>query len=163
MNLFNKTFPNKPVVIGMVHLFGDYEEDILERAKREIDIYIAHDVIPLVENYGPRSTDTSVMLALSYLNTYYPTFNYGVNFLGDWSVSRSLANIFNATFIQIDSVVGHLPSIKEISFLADLHLVRNNYSNFAVLGGVRLSINVYALKELYKKTSLLVVNLQMLL
>ncbi len=132
---FQELFPGGKAIIGMLHLKGDGLEDILARAKREIDIYYRNGIdAVLVENYFGSTTDCEWVL--EYLQKNYPDQVYGVNILGNAPFAFDLANQYGAKFIQIDSVCGHLAPSYEKSFVVKLDQLRSA-SNALVLGGVR--------------------------
>ncbi len=129
--LFSETKP----VIGMLHLMGDAKMNTLERAIHEIEIYKAEGVDAfLVENYFGTVADCRNVLA--WLNENMPDAVYGVNILGDMETAFALANLYNARFIQIDSVCGHLKAGQDAMFEKKLSSLRAN-SDACVLGGVR--------------------------
>lgn len=132
---FQKLFPNGKAIIAMLHLKGDGLEDILARAKKEIEIYYRNGVdAVLVENYFGSATDCEWVL--EYLQKNYPDQVYGVNILGNVPFAFDLANRYDAKFIQIDSVCGHLTPSYEKSFEVQLNKLRSA-SNALVFGGVR--------------------------
>ena len=101
--LFGKSKP----VMAMLHLKGNPEEDMLRRAQEETRCYLENGVEALVvENYFGSAQDCEMVLA--WLQQEYPQVIYGVNILGDYRKAFELAERYNARFIQIDSVCGHL-------------------------------------------------------
>lgn len=97
---------DKPI-LAMLHLGGFAENRVHERAKREIEQYYANGVDAiLVEDYFGSPRD--VEWALGYLSATYPDQVFGVNLLGDPERAFVLAERYGATFLQIDSVCGHL-------------------------------------------------------
>ena len=132
---FKTLFLGTKPVIGMLHLMGDAKMSSLERMIREIEIYKAEGVDAfLVENYFGSVNDCRK--ALAWLSENMPDAVYGVNILGDMETAFALANLYNAKFIQIDSVCGHLKAGQDEMFGKKLNLLRAN-SNACVLGGVR--------------------------
>lgn len=131
LNLFNSFKP----IIGMIHLNGDSMRDVLERAKREIDIYIESEVDGIiVENYF--GDINSVVSVLDYININDIPIIYGINILGDYKKAFELAKVYNAKFIQIDSVAGHLNQYNDMIYGEDLMKNRES-SDTIVIGGVR--------------------------
>lgn len=125
---------NKPL-IAMLHLKGDSDQEILERAIREIDIYERSGVDAIVvENYFGNYYNMREVLA--YLKENKSEMVYGVNSLNFDSLGFDLANEFGAKFLQLDSVVGHVKPRDEASMEAFLEQQRNNCDAF-LLGGVR--------------------------
>lgn len=97
---------DKPVV-GMLHLRGFGPNEIQDHAKHEIEIYYKYGVdAVLVEDYFGTPADAEH--ALEYLQAQYPDRIYGVNLLGDPEKAFVLARQYGASFIQLDSVCGHL-------------------------------------------------------
>ena len=97
---------DKPI-LAMLHLGGSAGDRVHERARREIEQYYANGVDAiLVEDYFGSPRD--VEWALDYLSCAYPEQVFGVNLLGDPEQAFVLAEQYGATFLQIDSVCGHL-------------------------------------------------------
>lgn len=128
-------FGRRRIVMGMLHLKGEGDSDILERVKREYDAYVnggADGVI--VENYF--NTCESIRLALDYLAPMHGPLALGVNCLRSESMGLELALEFGTDFVQLDSVVGHVEPRDEPTLSAFFALWRNRYEGY-VLGGVR--------------------------
>lgn len=124
----------KPIM-AMVHLKGTSAGDRLDRAKREIDIYLRGGVdAVLVENYFGSARDCEAVLR--HLHDNLPHAVYGVNILDNHELAFRLAGDYGARFIQIDSVCGHLPPKEDVQFAESLAELRAG-SRAAVLGGVR--------------------------
>ena len=124
----------KPVM-GMLHLKGETDGTVLERVKREADIYAAGGVdAVIVENYF--GTYDSMLTALEYLRDQGPEIPFGVNCLNVDAIGFDLARNFGASFVQLDSVVGHVKPRDESAFAAFLAKERPSFNGF-VLGGVR--------------------------
>lgn len=87
-----------------------------------------------MENYYGSARDCEIVL--DFLKENYGGRCYGVNILGDYSRAFALAGKYNAKFIQIDSLCGHLPTEEDITFGGRLNELRRN-SPVSVLGGVR--------------------------
>lgn len=135
MNRFTEIFRGEKAIIAMLHLKADEKMNMLERAKREIDIYYRNGLnAVLVENYFGSAGDCETVLA--YLQSNYPDRIYGVNILGDYRLAFELAEKYGAKLIQIDSVCGHLPPEKDSTYGTELEELCN-HSRAAVLGGVR--------------------------
>ena len=134
-NLLKKVFGVTKPLIGMLHLKGESDEDVVRRAKHEIDLFINNGVNGLVvENYF--GNYYQMRMVLEYLSNRYPDFPYGVNSLNFDSLGFDLAREFNAKFVQLDSVVGHIKPRDEASMEAFMHQQRSK-SEFVVFGGVR--------------------------
>lgn len=132
---FQQLFGKSKPVIGMLHLKSDGKKTALERAREETWIYEKYGVdAVLVENYFGSAKDCEDVLAwLSQKNGRMP---YGVNILGDYREAFRLARKYGASFIQIDSVCGHLPPYLDDSFAQELEELRSGCSA-VLLGGVR--------------------------
>ncbi len=140
---------NKPI-LAMLHLNGFMPERVHEWAKREIEQLYANGVDAiLVEDYFGSPED--VEWALDELKKNYPEKAYGVNLLSDPEKAFRLAIQYGASFVQIDSVCGHLrpgshmrghdkPSLYDKTcdgdFAQNLADLRAAYPVF-LLGGVR--------------------------
>ena len=72
---------------------------------------------------------------MNYLRDNYSEKIYCVNILGGSEIAFKLAAEFNAAFIQLDSVCGHLAH-DDLKFAKDLNALRSS-SNAFLLGGVR--------------------------
>ncbi len=128
-------FPVCKPVIGMLHLNGNSPREVHDLAKREIEQMYSNGVdAVLAENYFGTADDAA--WALDYLHRQYSGCLYGVNILGSDEMSFSLATEYDAKFIQIDSVCGHLEPGRDEIFAARLQGLRRKYPVF-VLGGVR--------------------------
>lgn len=135
MRDFLKLFKNEKPIIGMIHLKGVSDEDVFERAKKEIDIYVKSGLDGIIlENYfGNYYQLERIAEYVSKANIGIP---YGINCLNFDSMGFELANKYNADFLQIDSVVGHVKPRDEYTMEAFLKQNRKN-SNTVLLGGVR--------------------------
>lgn len=122
---FQKLFAVKPV-IGMLHLGGT---NPLGQAIDDYDIYQAEGLdAVIIENYHGTVENVEDFIARAPLSSW--NMKIGVNVLGDFELSFSLADRYGADFIQIDSV--QPPDI-------DVELYchcRKEYPNLVVLGGI---------------------------
>lgn len=122
-------------LLAMLHLKGHDPADRLQRAKREIDDLWSGGVdAVIVENYFGDLDD--VLAACAYLVAERPDVAFGVNVLGDDWRSFEVAAEFGASFVQLDSVAGHLPPAEDAAFAARLAEARAIGPGL-VLGGVR--------------------------
>lgn len=130
-DVFKTDFP----MLAMLHLKGDNDADILERAKKEIDIYYDNgaDAV-VVENYY--GNYYHMEMVLEHLQANYSDKVYGVNCLNLDVMGFELAHRFGAKFVQLDSVVGHVKKRDEYTMEAFLDLYRKRTDVF-LLGGVR--------------------------
>ena len=132
---FMSLFKSRKPVIGVLHLKGDTEKDIRERAKREIDRYLEGglDGIIAEDYFGPYP---QLEWVLDYLQKQKIPIPYGVNCLNFDSLCFLLARKYHCAFLQLDSVIGHVKPRDEASMQAFLELERNQ-TEALVLGGVR--------------------------
>lgn len=131
---FETLFGDRKPLIGMIHTGCMHGEDMLDTAKREIEIYLKYGVYPLIENYFGTSADCEKVLA--WLQEYHPKAVYGVNILGDPYEVFLLAGAYGAKFIQIDSVCGHLDPERDKEYAEELKAMRKK-TDVVLLGGVR--------------------------
>lgn len=131
MKLLGTTKP----ILAMLHLQGDGPDDILQRALRETEILVANGVDGLVvEDYFGSRADVEAVLAAFAMDP--PGVPYGVNVLDDGEASFALADKYEAAFVQMDSVAGHLPPEQDATFTAAVQALRSR-SSAVLLGGVR--------------------------
>lgn len=132
---FLSLFKNEKPIFGMLHLKGTSDEDVFERFKRELDIYLKGGVdAVIVENYFGRYNHLEK--ALAYIAEANIGIPYGVNCLNVDQMGFELAEKYNASFVQLDSVVGHVKPRDEETLSAFFNLVRERYKGM-ILGGVR--------------------------
>lgn len=128
-------FDQKKPIIGMIHLKGINDEDVFERAKKEIDIYIENGIDGIIlESYFGNYYQLERIL--DYVKNADLKIPYGVNCLNFDHMGFYLANKYDADFVQIDSVVGHIKPRDEATMEAFLELERAN-CDAALIGGVR--------------------------
>lgn len=101
----DKLFTKEKPVIGMIHTNHTDEESSLQLAQREIEIYLKYGVYPLIENYFGDDDDCENILR--WMQQKHSDKIYGLNILGDIYRSFELAEKYEVSFIQIDSVCGH--------------------------------------------------------
>ncbi len=135
MRTFSEVFPTPKSIIGVIHLKGEGEADIRERAKREIDLYVEGglDAIIAEDYFGPYP---QLEWVLDYLRGQKLPIPYGVNCLNFDSLNFRLARNYDCDFLQLDSVVGHVKPRDEASLDAFFDLERPQ-TEALVLGGVR--------------------------
>jgi len=131
---FETLFGGRKPLIGMIHTGCMHGEDMLDTAKREIEIYLKYGVYPLIENYFGTSADCEKVLV--WLQEYHPKAVYGVNILGDPYEAFLLAGAYGAKFMQIDSVCGHLDPERDEEYAEELKAMRKK-TDVVLLGGVR--------------------------
>lgn len=131
---FKDIFGEIKPVFGMIHLKSDGNDSALEIAKREVKIYLANGMYPLIENYF--GSDSDCEDALKWMQETHPDRIYGVNILGNPQRAFELAAKYGAKFIQIDSVCGHLEPDKDEEYAEWLKILRKK-ADVVLLGGVR--------------------------
>ncbi|MFN5060306.1 MAG: BtpA/SgcQ family protein [Chloroflexota bacterium] len=136
-NLFAQPKP----ILAMLHLNGDTRDDKLTRALREADIYAECGVdAVIVEDYFGDVTDVENALAL--LRRERPQYVVGVNVLDDFTRSYELAAQYGASFMQVDSICGHLTPANEHHYFDMIERYRAD-GRVAVIGGVRFKYQEY--------------------
>ncbi len=107
MKSLQQVFKVDKPILAMLHLNGSTPDLVHELAKREISQLYTNGVDAiLVEDYFGSPDD--VEWALAELKRNDPEKAYGVNLLGDPEKAFRLAVQYGASFVQIDSVCGHL-------------------------------------------------------
>lgn len=128
-------FRNEKPILAMLHLKGNNDEEIEERFKKEIQLYVENGVdCIIVENYF--GTYRHMEMALEYIQGLHLDIPYGVNCLNVDPMGFELAARYGAKFVQLDSVVGHVKPRDEATLDAFFKLYRERYP-VMVLGGVR--------------------------
>lgn len=140
---------DKPI-IGMLHLKGTDDRDVQERAIREFQMYRDNGVdAVMVETYFGTFTQAERMLA--YLAENANGVPYGVNCLNVDAMGFELAAKYGCSFVQVDSVVGHVAPRDEESLQAFFDTFRKRCPNAFLLGGVRFKYqpvhSVHTLEE----------------
>lgn len=133
---YRDLFGDSKPVIAMLHLKGYDPKNTLERVKTETAAYLAAGVeAVMVENYYGTSGDCE--RALAWLQEAKLPLRYGVNVLGDCEAAFRMSAKYGASFVQIDSVCGHLPPEKEQKLLLDKLQAARAGTDVVLLGGVR--------------------------
>lgn len=137
LSLFNVKKP----ILAMIHLKGESNEEKFEKAKLEIDQLIENGIdAVIIENYfGPSEVVEEV---LNYIYQERKNILYGVNVLDDDKKAFELAVKYDAKFIQLDSVAGHLELEDDRKF-HDWITEARKQTNAYVLGGVRFKYQPY--------------------
>lgn len=137
LDLFNVDKP----VLAMIHLKGNTSEEKLEIAKREIDQLIDNGInAVIIENYFGAPEDVEEVL--KYIYKERKDIIYGVNVLDNDQRAFELAIKYEAKFIQIDSVAGHLNTEDDVKYDEFITNMREQTNAF-VLGGVRFKYQPY--------------------
>lgn len=140
-NKIQTMFGDEKFILAMLHLKGDNDQEVFERALREIEIYRENGVnAVIVENYF--GSPEQVERVLQYLDSHAVDIIYGVNLLDDDRQGFELAKKYHASFIQLDSVAGHLTPEDDVAFAEFIAENRKN-SDIAVFGGVRFKYQPY--------------------
>ena len=121
-------------MLGMIHTGTTDEYDMLELAKRDIEIYLNNGIYPMIENYFGSTDDCEEVLA--WMKQEHPDAIYGLNILGNYKRAFELAAKYGAKFVQIDSVCGHLEPNDDILYAEQLAAARSK-ADVVLLGGVR--------------------------
>lgn len=110
-------------IIGPVYLYGKDEDEILENAKREIEIYNGNVDAILIK---PCSLE-GIESVLFYLNGLRLSSEidipYGINYAFSLDMAENcresfeLAKQYGASFVVVDSIAGYSYSIKNESFI----------------------------------------------
>lgn len=132
---FLELFPVKKPVIGMLHGRGKDDEEILNIAKQELELYRAGGVDGVIaENYF--CTPHQAEMILAYVAKHHGNLVYGVNLLHDNELNFKLARDYDCAFLQIDSVCGHVPP-EEDGALETFFRTNREITRSALIGGVR--------------------------
>ena len=138
---FLDLFKNSKPILGMLHLKGDTDEEVFQIALKEIDFLCKNGVdAVVVENYFGKPHHVEMML--QYLKENRSDIIYGVNLLDDDRFGFQLAKKYDAKFIQLDSVAGHLELPEDERFHHFITSKRKECDSF-VLGGVRFKYQPY--------------------
>ncbi|MBY0122916.1 BtpA/SgcQ family protein [Bacillus sp. S/N-304-OC-R1] len=138
---FNDLFKTCKPVLAMIHLKGDSREEKLKIAKHEIDLLLENDIdAVIIENYFGSTEDMEEVL--KYIYKERKNIIYGINVLDDDKKAFELAMKYDAKFIQIDSVAGHLNVEEDKKFHEFMNQMRSQ-TNAIVLGGVRFKYQPY--------------------
>ncbi|RGT73391.1 hypothetical protein DWX08_06870 [Ruminococcus sp. AF18-22] len=136
-----ETFGTEKPIIGMLHLKGDSDKEILDTADKELKLLLENGAdCVLVENYF--GTVQQAEMVLKYVSETYPDICYGINLLHDDALGFELAEKYHAKFIQLDSVSGHLCPEEDEKFGRFMTEARKKSTAF-VLGGVRFKYQPY--------------------
>lgn len=127
-------FKGQKPLIGMIHTNRTDGCTTLELAQKEIEVYFRYGIYPLIENYFGSTEDCEDILA--WMQKEHPDAIYGVNILGNYTEAFHLAKEYGASFIQIDSVCGHLKPKDDEKYAEQLSQLRKD-SDVVLLGGVR--------------------------
>lgn len=132
---FLDLFENEKPILGMIHLKGDTDKEVFERAKKEIDIYLNSDIDGIIlENYFGNYYQLEKVI--EYVKSIETNIPIGVNCLNVDAMGFELSIKYDLDFLQIDSVVGHVNPRDEATLDAFFKLYREKCKAY-VIGGVR--------------------------
>lgn len=138
---FERAFETQKPIIGMIHLKGKDDKEIFRAAINEIETLINSGIdAVMIENYFGEVYNVEEVL--EYLSEYRDKLIYGVNVLGDYYKAYELADKYGASFIQVDSIAGHLDRNDDRSFEEEIGRLRK-HSDTYLLGGVRFKYQPY--------------------
>ena len=128
-------FPVKKPILGMIHLKGEGETQIFEKAKNEIRLLEEGgiDGIMLENYYGNYYHLEKILDYAAQGNLHVP---YGVNCLNVDAMGFELAAKYDAKFLQVDSVVGHVKPRDEATLEVFFDLYRKKTDAY-LIGGFR--------------------------
>ncbi|MHC5550251.1 BtpA/SgcQ family protein [Carnobacterium maltaromaticum] len=133
--VFLDIFNTRKPIIAMIHLKGESEAEIQERAKKEIAIYVEEGVdCIMMENYY--GDFIQLEKAIQYIVSLKLPIPIGVNCLNLDSMGFYLANKYELDIVQVDSVVGHVKQRDEATLQAFFDLERGR-TKACLIGGVR--------------------------
>ncbi len=122
-------FSSKKPLIGMIHLAGNGESEVIRRALEELAIYSEEGIDgAIIEDYVGSPRDIENVLRES--ERYLQELVLGVNCLSDPYSAFKLAMVYGAKFVQFDSVQAQHLDLKLYEKL------RREFPQIAVLGGV---------------------------
>lgn len=128
-------FPVKKPILGMIHLKGDSDIKVFEKAKEEIHVFEENGIDGVVlENYYGNYYQLEKIL--DYAAQGRLGIPYGVNCLNVDAMGFELAGKYKAAFLQVDSVVGHVKPRDEATLEAFFELYRKRTPAY-LIGGVR--------------------------
>jgi len=150
MSRFLDLFEEEKPIIGMLHLGRRSNvEEALALTISEMETYLENGIDGvIVEDYFGDQDD--VIATLKYLyenqdyyrNEYGKNIIYGINYLRDYQSAFILAKEYDAKFIQIDSISGHLKPDDDKRYEENLEFLRE-WINIPVIGGVRFKYQPY--------------------
>lgn len=128
-------FPVKKPILGMIHLKGDSDTEIFEKAKEEIRLLEEGgiDGLMLENYYGNYYNLEKILDYAAQGNLHVP---YGVNCLNVDAMGFELAAKYDAKFLQVDSVVGHVKPRDEATLEVFFDRYRKKTDAY-LIGGVR--------------------------
>ena len=129
-NKFQQLFSVKKPIIGMIHLAGSSQIEIVKRAIGELIIYEQEGVDgAIIEDY--HADGQGLNNAVTEICQEQWTIKLGVNYLRNPGSAFEIAQVNDLSFIQLDSVQGsrdrHLEQRKALPYLAVFGGVRFKY------------------------------------
>ncbi|MFV0381643.1 MAG: BtpA/SgcQ family protein [Breznakia sp.] len=151
-----KLLNEKKVVFAMLHLKGENSEEILEIAIKEAHSLYDNGVDGvIIENYFGDYSDMERVL--QYFQIHFRDKIYGVNALDNDKLGFELTRKYGASFLQLDSVSGHLDAKEEPAFIDMIQTEREKTDAF-LFGGVRFKYQPYKSGRTLKDDLLLGMN-----
>ena len=128
-------FPVKKPILGMIHLKGESDAEVFEKAKKEIHLMEEGgiDGLMLENYYGNYYNLEKILDYAAQGNLNVP---YGVNCLNVDAMGFELAAKYDAKFLQVDSVVGHVKPRDEATLEVFFDMYRKKTAAY-LIGGVR--------------------------
>ncbi len=135
---FYEVFPEKKILIGMIHLAGGSVEEKVIRALHEVNTYEEQGLDgAIVEDYHGSLDDLESTLKVLPFGSM--KIKIGVNTLRDPYLAFKLADRYGAKFVQFDTIqasAGEEYNPKRFNDRLFMSL-RKKYPTISVLGGVR--------------------------
>lgn len=135
---FESVFGTRNPIIGMVHLAGKSNKEVISRALEEMAVFEKTGVhAAIIENYHGSLAQVEMVLRAS--QNRFPRLVLGVNVLpNEYDLAFYLSRRYGAKFIQLDYVSGKYDD-KEFPTTLDArnyYRYRRAYPEILVLGGV---------------------------
>ena len=132
---FKELFKGQRPIIGVQDCGCNMQHSTYDKMMREIDIFIRHDVSPLIMNvFGRGGSVEDCKDALAYICSEYPGAIYGISIPERWDYAFYLADEFNASFVYIDEINAKFTT--EDKFIEDLMSLRERFKSIIVLGSM---------------------------
>lgn len=144
MSLFARVFPQRPVLLGMIHVWPGGIERQLEAALNDAQRLLGFDGV-IVENYGWGYEDSNfanedAALTIGQIARVLVdrlSIPVGINLLpNDYPMAFGVAQKVGASFIQLDHVTGEFQGVRSVP-ADEFAAMRRRYPQIAVLGGIQ--------------------------
>lgn len=128
-------FQNDKPIVGVIHSKGDSVDDAVTLAAKESDAYAENGIDGiLVETYFGNYKSADAILAM--IKKRHVNIPLGINCLNVDAMGFEMAIDHNCSFIQVDSVVGHVKPRDEES-IAEFFKRYRARTDAYLMGGVR--------------------------